>query len=685
VKPITHDQYDQSIGHVDHVDAETQGVKPITHDQHDQPIDGATPRFVAAFGFHEQPEPTFVLRRIPPRPPTPSSSGWGLLTQVIRDAQPLAGGADAPFHAHLASVGAGPARTLAQTLAGRLPARARILDAGGGTGTYARALLDELPEATALLVDRPEVLALAAAHPRLTLHAADLLAPWQAPDKFDVILLVNVLHLLGADDCRTLLADLAGRLAPHGCLVVKDLDARTRTGTLFSLNMALFTERGRVHDAGAIAGWLADAGLADLRAHGAIVLEARDPTDAIRASAGAAWREVRLHPEAAPPTGRMPVTFARTFGRALALEELERSPRAALLRTHYLDGMPRAHVAQVATSEPPAATFFHEPLVWSRLPRLSAALERLDLLLTGAGAPPLERTSWTSLASLFRGSHYGGFMPFLYGTPADLALFASRISGGDVHQVIDRALAAPILHEIAHLGPQRPALENTYLDECIAGYLGVRVLPSFAYPEADSDDALYASPWLAQVGQALARAAGLTRLVAAHAGVLPWDDLLPGFAAAALRLGWEEHGRHRRPHFLGDTMRPGPWLKLVFLAAAGCPLDGHSLASLEALPWAEVPTGEETPFDREILEDALRAMCLRNHQVAGAYRVSRRVPVTVTIDSAGCRVTSPPGPDGFDPVPLSYFLSPALARRLTPHSLTVDDVDAIPALVDRLL
>ena len=44
-----------------------------------------------------------------------------------------------------------------------------------------------------------------------------------------------------------------------------------------------------------------------------------------------------------------------------------------------------------------------------------------------------------------------------------------------------------------------------HLDEAIGGWIGAHVWPELVFPAVDHDDALYAAPWLAQIGQAFAR------------------------------------------------------------------------------------------------------------------------------------------------------------------------------------
>jgi hypothetical protein len=356
----------------------------------------------------------------------------------------------------------------------------------------------------------------------------------------------------------------------------------------------------------------------------------------------------------APP--EVPRPFADMFARVRALEE--GGPRLAMLETHYLTLMPKMRAQQLCSAETPAATFFQAELRCDKLPHLSAALERLR---------PIHdvRIDGMTLGELYQTTFYGGFMPLLYGMPADLAHFAR--APGTLDEVIDRYLAAPIVHELTHLHRRRRAL-SLHLDECVAGWLGCDILPRFAYP--DGDEGLYAAPWFAQVGQALARVAGSERLLRAHAGAMTWEEALPGGLATALeRLAWEDYVESRRPHFLSDNFHPDPWLKLFYLAQANVPLT-LSLAELRALPWSRVPPGEPSPLDEKMVQDGLRAMCVHNFQVERSYRVTMRPPpAPIFVDAANCRTHAAGG--SFDPAGLAYLLPPPIAARL-PHDYVVE-------------
>ena len=211
-----------------------------------------------------------LLGTVPERTTLPRD-GWGQLARVIREDRPLASaGIDGTageelrrFHDHLRGAGAGAAREVAGLLGPRGP----LLDLGGGAGAYAAAFLEQHPRERAIVVDRPAVLELArTAVPLAELVAGDLEEPSPWPTGAAVALLANVLHLFPAEKAARLVERAARSVAPGGTVVVKDLDAESEAGILFSLNMALYTEGGEVHEAETLLAFFRDAGLSEVRA-----------------------------------------------------------------------------------------------------------------------------------------------------------------------------------------------------------------------------------------------------------------------------------------------------------------------------------------------------------------------------------------------------------------------------------
>jgi O-methyltransferase domain len=196
-------------------------------------------------------------------------AGWGRLADVIRADRPLsaaavdgmAGEELQRFHDHLRRAGMDAAREVAERLGPDGP----LLDLGGGTGIYAAAFLERYPGQRAMVVDRPEVLELARVTPSgADLVPLDLLGPDPWPRGARIALLANVLHLFPAADAARIVDRAAHAVAPGGVVLVKDFDADSPAGVLFSLNMALFTEAGEVHGIEALRSFFSSAGLRDV-------------------------------------------------------------------------------------------------------------------------------------------------------------------------------------------------------------------------------------------------------------------------------------------------------------------------------------------------------------------------------------------------------------------------------------
>jgi SAM-dependent methyltransferase len=418
------------------------------------------------------------------------------------------------------------------------------------------------------------------------------------------------------------------------------------------------------------------------------------------AATATAWRGAgRADP---PPAARWPRPLRAAVARAVAEERAagtaEAIARADALADHYAEHMPRARAAALADRRGPAAILHHR-VAWSRLPRLAAAIDRLYAVLAAAGVDPVLalgeptaealRAASPTLAALYARAHYAGAMPLLYGAPADLAYVQARAAAASaggvapaaaIDAAIDRYLAAPLVHELCHFGPDRAALAPIHLDECVAGWLGVHVHPELAYPALDppwprdgegpapaAADAIFAAPWLAQIGQAIARAFGLAAVVRAQAGAIAWPAAVPAaFVAAAARLGRADYLARRPLHLLADARDPAPWVALALAAGAGLPVAGLSSGALAQLPAAAFSALADDPrFDRAITEDALRAMCLRTALVAGTLRTVAELPEPpITVDAGAGWAARPAAPGALELAPPRYWIPPAVCARL---------------------
>lgn len=166
------------------------------------------------------------------------------------------------------------ARTTAPALAARVGATGvrRMLDVGGGPGTFALAFARAEPGLQAEVLDLEAVLPLAQRRidaagmtGRVTCRAGDLRRD-RFGEGYDLILLSAICHMLDEAGNRDLLARCAQALAPGGRLVVRDflLDedrAGPRDAALFALNMLVGTRAGNVYTEAEYRAWLAEAGL----------------------------------------------------------------------------------------------------------------------------------------------------------------------------------------------------------------------------------------------------------------------------------------------------------------------------------------------------------------------------------------------------------------------------------------
>jgi len=152
----------------------------------------------------------------------------------------------------------------------------RMLDVGGGPGTYALEWAKAQPELTARVFDIAPVLEVANQYirrykleDRVTTQAGDFNRD-DLGAGYDLVLLANVLHMYSAEVARALVARAAAALAPGGRLVIHGFTTDPGgTGpledALFSLNIGLLTEGGRAHPLAEMQGWVTSAGLAEAR------------------------------------------------------------------------------------------------------------------------------------------------------------------------------------------------------------------------------------------------------------------------------------------------------------------------------------------------------------------------------------------------------------------------------------
>ena len=134
----------------------------------------------------------------------------------------------------------------------------RLLDVGGGSGSYTLAMLSAVPEMRATLFDLPPVIEMA----RERIQAADMLDrvelvngdfyKEELPPGHDLVLLSAIIHQSGYEQNEVLYGKIYHALNPGGRIVIRDhVMSADRTqpleGALFAVNMLAGTSGGRTY------------------------------------------------------------------------------------------------------------------------------------------------------------------------------------------------------------------------------------------------------------------------------------------------------------------------------------------------------------------------------------------------------------------------------------------------------
>ncbi|MFH1071729.1 MAG: methyltransferase [Candidatus Glassbacteria bacterium] len=152
----------------------------------------------------------------------------------------------------------------------------RLLDVGGGPGTYAIEFCRHNPRLTASVFDLPPVIGEitreqvneAGLQDRIECIGGDYLKD-SLGEGYDLVLVSNIIHSLGEAEIRRLFAGCRKAAAPGGRIVVKDflLDEdriAPAFASLFAVNMLTGTESGNCYTAGEVRQWLEEAGFSGL-------------------------------------------------------------------------------------------------------------------------------------------------------------------------------------------------------------------------------------------------------------------------------------------------------------------------------------------------------------------------------------------------------------------------------------
>ena len=153
--------------------------------------------------------------------------------------------------------------------------RRRLLDLGGGPGTWAIHFCRHHPEMTAVVFDLPatrpfaeETISRFNLSERIQFQEGSYLTDG-IPRVFDVAWLSHILHGEGPEDCRAIVRKAAHALEPGGMLFIHEFILDNSRDSplfpaLFSLNMLLGTESGQAYSESELAGMMSDTGLTDI-------------------------------------------------------------------------------------------------------------------------------------------------------------------------------------------------------------------------------------------------------------------------------------------------------------------------------------------------------------------------------------------------------------------------------------
>jgi predicted O-methyltransferase YrrM len=208
-------------------------------------------------------------------------NAWGKLKEMVRTGKPVERpelhlGEDAERTRTFVLAMHGRALGIGQSVVPllKLAGKKRLLDIGGGPGTYSLLIARAFPEIECTVLDLPEVVRVAeeliqkaGAKDRVKTMGGDY-HETDFPCGQDAVIFFGVLHQESPEAVRRLLSKAHRAMAAGGLLYVLDMmtDAshtRPKFSALFGLNMALTTPHGWVFSDEELKGWISEAGFID--------------------------------------------------------------------------------------------------------------------------------------------------------------------------------------------------------------------------------------------------------------------------------------------------------------------------------------------------------------------------------------------------------------------------------------
>lgn len=203
---------------------------------------------------------------------------WGQLEHTLRTGEPVMApevylGEDRAktrdFVYAMHDRASGTARALIDLVT--LGDRTRMLDIGGGPGTYSALFAEQHPQLHSTIIDLPgvaefgaEIVASMGFADRIDIQPGSYREiDW--PGDRDVVLISGVFHRESEQTCHELIQRSRAALVDGGLLIVSDVftdadNAGPTLATLFGINMMLTAPDGGIHADASVATWMREAG-----------------------------------------------------------------------------------------------------------------------------------------------------------------------------------------------------------------------------------------------------------------------------------------------------------------------------------------------------------------------------------------------------------------------------------------
>jgi SAM-dependent methyltransferase len=208
--------------------------------------------------------------------------GWSRLDEAVKNGAPVRRrssheACDAERESFLMGM-FNLASQLAPTVAAGidLRGRRRLLDLGGGPGTYAIHFSQQNPDLKAVIYDLPttrpfaeEIVSRFGLSERISFAAGDITSD-DIGSGYDVVWISHLLHSEGPETSAAIVAKAAASLTDGGLLLIQefildDTRAAPLFPALFSLNMLIGTETGQAYSEGELSGMMLSAGLREVK------------------------------------------------------------------------------------------------------------------------------------------------------------------------------------------------------------------------------------------------------------------------------------------------------------------------------------------------------------------------------------------------------------------------------------